>query len=157
MIILEQLDPVGKAEGTGDFQPVLFFILAVTAFALGLDKTRLGQGRLPCQFLHIVDDAVCIKVFTGLEAAARLLQAQTEAYPGIGHGLTAQAVVKILGRDIDVRKHIQIRQPADDRACFPPVRRALFQLFAFFADGIAAFKAQVITEAVAAYRHVHIA
>ena len=157
VIILQGAHPVREAEGAGDLHPVLVLVLAVAAPALGLDEMRPGQRILPRQLRHVVHDAVGIEEVLRLKAALGLLEAEAEGDAGVGHRLALQDVVEVLRRDVDVGEDLQVREPARHRAGLLPVRRALAQLLARLAHHAALFKAQVVAEAVAPHRHVHVA
>ena len=109
VVVLQEVHPVRKAESTGDLHPVLILVLAVTSFALCLNKIRRRQRRLPRPLRHVVHDSVGVEKILYFEATLGFLQAEPEGDPRVRHRLSLQHVIKVFRRNVDVRKDVQVR------------------------------------------------
>ena len=112
VVMLHQGLLVGKAAGYVHFHLIFGLVLPVTAPAFTFPTHRLGKGVLPCQLPDVVGDAVFIEEILTVEGGA-VLTAQAEGDPGVHHGLPLHYIPIVRQGDVDVREHIQIRQPVN--------------------------------------------
>ena len=120
MVVLDDLDPVGEAEGHGELHLVVGLVGPVPALPLGLPEHRLGEAVLPGQLPDIVLDAVLVLEVGGLELAPHLV-AEPEGDPGVDHRLALEDVQEVLHRDVDVGEDLQVGLPAELGAGLLPV------------------------------------
>ena len=155
--MLDDVHAVGKAARAGELDLVLRFIFAVTSAALRLPENGRGQRALSGQLGHIVHDAVFVEELLRLKFSAHLV-AEAERDARVDDRLSAQHVGKIRRGNIDISKHVEIGQPARERAgLLAAVGRLDLQLLALFAGDLPALKVQGIFVPVAPDGHIHIA
>ena len=148
MVILFHLDLVREADRRVDDDLVIVLVGAVAAGGLGVPELDPGERLFLDGLLQVVRDAVFINVLIGLEAGrgrARLdLVLQDELEAVVDDGLTAQDVLEVLERDVDVREDLEVRFPGDARPGLPAGELFLLQ----FPGGFALLEFDVVTEAV---------
>ena len=155
--MLDDVHAVGKAARARELDLILGLILAVTSAALGLPENGRGQRALSGQLGHIVHDAVFVEELLRLKFSAHLV-AEAERDARVDDRLSAQHVGKIRRGDIDISKHVEIGQPARERAGpLAAVSRLDLQLLALFAGDLPALKVEGIFVPVAPDGHIHIA
>ena len=155
VVVLHHSGLIGEAEGHRQLDLVLVLIRPVTAPALRLPKDRLRQGICPRKLPHIVLDAVLIEEILILELVGGDFVAEPEGHAGIDHRLTLHDIRKVLHRDIDIRKDLQIREPAGAGARLFPCEGGLLQLLALFAHRLALLEVELILEAVTPDGDIH--
>ena len=155
--MLDDVHAVGKAAGARELDLILRFIFAVAAAALRLPENGRGQRALARQLGHIVHDAVFVEELLRLKFSAHLV-AEAERDARVDDRLSAQHVGKIRRGDVDVGKHVEIGQPARERAgLLAAVGRLDLQLLALFAGDLPALKVEGIFVPVAPDGHIHVA
>ena len=155
VIVLDDVDLVGEAAGGGQLHLVLVLVRPVPALPLALPEHRCRQGVLPCQLRHIVRDAVLIEELRLREFPRLILVPEPEGDAGVHHRLTLHHVGVVLRRDVDVREHIQIRQPAGAGAGLSqlvPGQGLLLQL----AHDLAPLEVEAVLQAVPPDGDVHV-
>ena len=143
MIVFQTADLIGKAEGGGDFHLVVVHVGPVAAFPLSFPELGHGHGLAVGDLRHIVQDALLIAELRGLKFAV-LFAAEPERDAGVDHRLTLENVEKEFLGDIDIGKHLQIRQPAEFGAGLFAAVGGLFHLPGNFA----LFKVELVLKAV---------
>ena len=148
VVVLFHLDLVREADRRVDDDLVIVLVGAVAAGGLGVPELDPGERLFLDGLLQVVRDAVFINVLIGLEAGrgrARLdLVLQDELEAVVDDGLTAQDVLEVLERDVDVREDLEVRFPGDARPGLPAGELFLLQ----FPGGFALLEFDVVTEAV---------
>ena len=128
MVVLDDLDPVGEAEGYRQLHLVLRLVRPVPALTLSLPEHRGGQGVLPGQLGDVVHDAVFIAEVGGLKLAGGGLHFQAEHHTRVDHGLAFEHILVVLHGDVDVGKDLQVGLPAEGGTrLFAPVRGLLLE------------------------------
>ncbi len=114
-----RLTLVGKAQGRRN-ACTLYSGLSSRSRPLALCLPELGHGHGVCspgQFrLHNPKCPAGIAVTPGPHKLAPPLIRGTEGHARVDHGLPLERVVKIILRNVDVGKDVQIRQPVKARA-----------------------------------------
>ena len=155
VIVLHQVHPVGKAPGDVQLHLVFGLVRPVPALALRLPAHGPGDGVVSGQLGQIVPDAVFIQEVLGLEPPGGHLIPQPEGHSGVDHRLPPHHVPVVVHGDIDIGKHVQVRQPADGGACTLSIAGLFADLQ--LARDLAALKVQPVLLPVAPHGHVHIA
>ena len=155
VIVFRHIDLIGETECGGDLHLIVITVLTVAAFPLALDESGSGERLLPRDLLDVIQDPFLIEEILGLKLPVDLV-AETERHSLVDHRLTAHDIFKILGRNIDIRKYIQIRSPADGRAGLFAIGRFHRQFLAFFSADLSLLEVQFILVPVTPNRNVHI-
>ena len=152
MVVLDEVHPVGEAEGRGDLHLVLRPVLPVPSLPLPGDEVGLRQGRFPGDLRDVVGDAVLIPELRRLELPGRGLVLQPEEDARVHHCLLLQDVRVVLQRDVRLGEDLPVRPPADDRAGPPPGVGLGFQL----PHHLALPEGEMVFLPVPEDRHVHV-
>ena len=132
MIVLQTAHLIGETERGGDFHLIIVHIGPVAAFSLGFPELGHGHGLAVGELRHIVQNALLIAELRGLKFAV-FFTAEPECNTGVDHRLPLEDVEKKLLGDIDIGKHLQIRQPAKLGAGLLAAVGGLFHLPSDFA------------------------
>ena len=155
MVILQCGHAVREAEGGGELDLVFGLVLAVAPLALGGDELRLGQRVLARKLRDVVLDAVFVEEIARLELAV-FLYPQPEGDSRVDDGLPVQHACEVLLRNVDIREHLDVRPPADERTGLFPVGRLDHKLLPLLAADLALLEVQLIFVPVAPDGHVHV-
>ena len=152
VIVLRHMDPVGEGRRHIDLHIVQRHVRPVPDLFLALPELHRGQGILTAKLLGVILNAVFIAKIRGLKLAGSDLIFQMEGHSSVDHCLTLQGVQVVLQRDIDIRKHLEIRLPLDEGA------GVLFAigLLTQAAHILAVLKVKGVTVPIPADIHVHI-
>jgi len=153
--VLAHRHTVGKAQRHAELHLVLRLVRPVAAPALRLPEHRLRQRVVPRQLPDIVGNAVCIQELLGVELAGGRLVPQPERDPGVHHRLPLHHILIVVQRHGDIRKHLQIRQPANGGAG-PFLVGGQLRAFKLPHD-LAPLKVEAVLLPLAVHRDVHIA
>ena len=155
VIVFRHIDLIGETECSRDLHLIVITVLTVATFPLALNESGSGERLLPRDFLDVIQDPFLIEEILGLKLPVDLV-AESERHSLVDHRLTAHDIFKIFGRNIDIRKDIQIRSPADGRAGFFAIGRFHRQFLPFFSADLALFEVEFIFVPVTPHRNVHI-
>ena len=152
VVILFQLGFQRKAHRSLDLQLIVIEIRTVAAHPLALPVLGRGKSGVPCQLRHIVLNTVLVTKFGGVELAAGGLLLEHKVHAVINNGLALHRGYEPIPGNVNIRKHLNIRLPANAGAGIALVVRLLVQA----ADVLALFKMQGIAIAVPVNFRVHI-
>ena len=152
VIVFQPVDLIGEAQGGSDLHFVIVHVLPVAAFALGLPELGHGHSGAVGQFGDIVQNTLGIVEIFRLKLVGGNFVAEAEGDTGIDHGLPLHDIHEELGRNVDIRKDFQIRQPAEAGTGLFPVGRFFHQI----TDDLTLFEMQGIFKPVPADGHIEI-
>ena len=155
MVILGQVDLIGKAERRGQLDLVFVLILPVAPATLGAYKIRRGKRLITGNFIYIVDNAVFIKIIGNVEFIA-VLVGEAEGHARVHDSLAVQDIAEILLGNVYICKHLKVGLPPYSGACLFAVGGTYCELLSFFAHYLAFFEVQLVFIPVAPDRNVHI-
>ena len=155
VVVFAQGGLVGEAQRHAELHLVLRLVRPIPAPALRLPVHRLRQGIQTRQLPDVVLDAVLVDELLRLVLSGGCLVFQPEGHAGVDHRLPPHHIPVVVHGDIDIGKHIQVRQPADGGT-------GTLLIAGLFADlqlarDLAALKVQPVLLPVAPHGHVHIA
>ena len=155
MVVFAQGGLVGEAQRHAELHLVLRLVRPIPAPALRLPVHRLRQGIQTRQLPDVILDTVLVDELFCLVLSGGCLVFQPEGHAGVDHRLPPHHLPVVVHRDIDIGKHVQVRQPADGGT-------GTLLIAGLFADlqlahDLAALKVQAVLLSVAPHGHVHIA
>ncbi len=151
VVILHRGVPVRERDRSADFHVVLGFVRPVAGLLLRMPELHGGQGVVPGDFLRVVDDPFAVQELRDLKARLGLV-AERKAEARVHNRLPPQGVKIIFGRDVDIRKHLQVGLPVDSGPRVFAGIRLFFQAAAVFP----VLKMEPVAHPVAADIDVHI-
>ena len=143
VVIFQCLVLVGKAEGHVHLDLVFGLVFPVPSHSRTGTGMHRGQGIIPCQFGHMVHNAVFIVVgnfFRTLTGAV----IEHQGHPGVDHRLPLEHIPEGFGGHGNIGENVGVRHPADDR----PGSAAAERFFLQAAHILTLFEIQMIVEAV---------
>ena len=114
MVVFDDLDPVGEAEGHGQLHLVFIHVRAVLTRAFSRLEERGGRQRvIPGQLLDIVHQTILIEVGYLLKFTGGGLIAKQEGDPSVDHRLALHRVAEVVSRDVGLHEDLPVRLPAN--------------------------------------------